>query len=89
MAKHLLITGLVQGVGYRESMCREATRLGISGWVRNRIDGSVEAVIDGDKTAVAAMLAWTYRGPAAARVTEVMISESDEQCSGFIKRPTI
>jgi acylphosphatase len=88
MTRHLLITGLVQGVAYRESMCREAARLGISGWVRNRLDGSVEAVVDGDEAAIAAMLAWTRRGPPAAQVANVAVSECDEHCVGFIRRPT-
>ncbi len=88
MARHLLITGLVQGVAYRESMCREAARLGISGWVRNRLDGSVEAVIDGEDAAIAAMLNWARRGPPAARVADVAVSECDERCVNFIRRPT-
>ena len=88
MARHLFITGLVQGVGYRESMCREAVRLGINGWVRNRLDGSVEAVIDGDEAAITAMLNWTRRGPPAARVADIAVSECDEHCVGFIRRPT-
>jgi len=88
VAKRLAITGLVQGVGFRESMCREAARLNVRGWVRNRLDGSVEAVIDGDRQAVEAMLAWARRGPSAARVTHVAVSDCDEPCGAFARRPT-
>ena len=70
-ALHLRIFGGVQGVGFRESMRQQAQRLGITGWVRNCMDGTVEAVISGDEAAVAAMLDWCRRGPALARVDEV------------------
>ena len=75
MATHLIISGRVQGVNYRESMCREAQRLGVTGWVRNRRDGSVEAVVEGAPSDVQAMLEWAHRGPPSARVTDVMVSE--------------
>lgn len=71
IALHLRIRGRVQGVGYRASMSREARRLGLSGWVRNRLDGSVEAAAVGDDDAVAALVEWAHRGPPSARVTEV------------------
>jgi len=58
VAKHLKISGRVQGVGFRYSMSEEAERLGVTGWVRNRRDGTVEAVIDGTPDAVEAVLAW-------------------------------
>lgn len=70
-AKHLLISGRVQGVGFRFAMCEAAAACGVRGWVRNRFDGRVEAVVDGHAHAVAAMLAWAQRGPRAARVDHV------------------
>jgi acylphosphatase len=70
-ALHLLISGRVQGVGFRWSMCAEALAHGARGWVRNRSDGRVEAVVDGAPEAVAAMLRWAQQGPRAARVDRV------------------
>ena len=86
MAKHLLISGRVQGVGFRESMTREAKRLGVSGWVRNLRDGRVEAVADGP--AAEALIAWARSGPPAAEVTELRIAEVNGQLTGFIRLPT-
>lgn len=68
---HVLISGRVQGVGFRWSMCEAALEHGARGWVRNRRDGRVEAVLDGDEPTVAAMLRWAQRGPRAARVDQV------------------
>jgi len=67
----LRIFGRVQGVGFREAMCREADRLGVTGWVRNRRDGSVEALVRADAAAVEALVDWARRGPPAARVERV------------------
>lgn len=64
----LRVRGVVQGVGYRASLRREARRLGLQGWVRNRADGSVEAHVQGSHAQVSALLAWAGRGPPAARV---------------------
>jgi acylphosphatase len=88
MAKHLVITGLVQGVGFRDAMCREAERLGVTGWVRNRRDGAVEAVVDGSSDAVDAIVAWSRRGPRAARVTGVEMIDTAGGFTGFEWRPT-
>ena len=83
MPKHLTIHGLVQGVGFRESMRWEANRLGINGWVRNRRNGSVEAIVDGDPDSVAAIIAWAHRGPSSARVNEVVVTETAGSFSSF------
>ena len=88
MAKHLKISGRVQGVGFRYSMSEEAERLAVTGWVRNRRDGTVEAVIDGAPEAVEAVLAWARRGPRGAQVTEVEVSEIPEGFERFELRPT-
>ena len=71
IAKRLIVRGRVQGVGFRESMVDAASALGIVGWVRNRQDGAVEALVQGDADAVEGILAWCRRGPPAARVTSV------------------
>lgn len=73
-ALHLLITGRVQGVGYRDSMRIEALRAGCAGWVRNRKDGSVEAVVEGESEAVDRVVEWARRGPPVARVDGVTVS---------------
>jgi acylphosphatase len=70
-ALHLMISGRVQGVGFRWSMCAAAQDHGARGWVRNRRDGRVEAVVDGDAASVAAMLHWSRHGPRSARVDDV------------------
>ena len=70
-ATRLLVTGRVQGVGYREWTRREASARGLAGWVRNRGDGSVEALVAGEPQAVDALVAAMARGPFFARVTAV------------------
>jgi acylphosphatase len=90
MALKLRITGLVQGVGYRETMRREAALLGIRGWVRNCRDGSVEALIEGPPDAVRSLIDWAWRGPRAARVAGVRTVgvEPDETLERFEIRPS-
>lgn len=91
MAKHLRIAGLVQGVGYRASFEAQARALQLSGWVRNRIDGSVEAVVRGDAGAVEKIVAWARRGPSAAQVREVSVTEVEDalvQAGKFAVLPT-
>ena len=78
MAKHLNITGIVQGVGYRASFEQQARALGLSGWVRNRRDGSVEALVRGDEEALRKIVDWARRGPPAARVRDVSAVDVDD-----------
>jgi acylphosphatase len=91
VVRHLSISGRVQGVGYRATLQHEALRLGLRGWVRNRLDGSVEAVVAGHMTAVETLIAWSQRGPAAARVLAVQVSPlaDDPAFDGFEQRPTV
>ncbi|HEV7268672.1 MAG TPA: acylphosphatase [Falsiroseomonas sp.] len=70
-ARLLRIEGRVQGVGYRDWMIREASRLGLHGWVRNRPDGSVQALVDGEEGAVRMLLTACRRGPSLARVDRI------------------
>ena len=70
-SRQIRVSGRVQGVGYRYALRDEARRLGVKGWVRNRADGSVEALLQGTDEAVAAVVSWAHRGPRAARVDAV------------------
>lgn len=70
---------MVQGVGFRYSARAEAERLGITGWIRNRADGAVEAEVGGDAEPVQRMLDWLAHGPRGAAVTAVDVSEPSEQ----------
>lgn len=88
ITRNLRITGHVQGVGFRMSMVRKAQELGVTGWARNRRDGSVEAVVQGAPAAVEAMVAWARRGPPGAMVHDVTISEIAGTFAGFDTRPT-
>lgn len=78
----LCITGLVQGVGYRAFVDAEARRLGLEGWVRNRADRSVEAVIAGSAEAVGEMILACRRGPPGSHVDEIAISEAQTAALG-------
>ena len=88
VTRRLVITGLVQGVWYRESMRQTAESLGVTGWVRNRRDGSVEAVVQGQAAQVEAIIAWSRQGPPQARVKDVAVFEETGDFSDFVKRPT-
>ena len=79
VTRHLRIFGRVQGVWYRESMRQEAEHLLIKGWVRNRLDGSVEAVVQGEAAAVDQIVCWCRRGPAQAQVTHIDVEETPPQ----------
>lgn len=69
---HAIITGVVQGVGYRHATVRRAHLLGVTGWVQNMEDGTVQAMVQGTPDQVDHMLEWLHRGPPAARVKEVI-----------------
>lgn len=68
---HVYITGRVQGVNYRYSTVQQATKLGLTGWVKNLYDGRVEALFEGEEELVSQMLSWCYQGPPMAYVTNV------------------
>lgn len=90
ITRRLRITGRVQGVGFRYAMQDEAARLGVNGWVRNRSDGSVEALLQGEADALEALTAWARRGPPGARVGAVQITGGEEDPhSAFQLRPTV
>jgi acylphosphatase len=85
----LRITGRVQGVGYRLWMTRTAASLGLRGWVRNRTDGSVEALVTGTPETVAALIEAARNGPIGARATDVTVTpDKDDGSVGFVARPT-
>ncbi len=87
-ARLVVISGRVQGMGYRDWMVREATRLGVEGWVRNRADGTVEALVAGDVAAVQALLSACRRGPPLARVSEIREEFADPPVEpGFRRLP--
>ena len=71
----VVVRGYVQGVWFRDSCRREALARGVSGWVRNRMDGTVEAVFEGPEAAVAQCVAWCRLGPPRSEVTGVDVSE--------------
>jgi acylphosphatase len=72
---HLIIKGRVQGVGYRATTSRRASQLNVKGWVKNLPDGSVEAILEGDETAVNKLIKWCSRGPTKARVRDVQVEK--------------
>jgi len=75
LIRHLIARGRVQGVGYRAFVADEAVRHGIAGWVRNRRDGTVEAVLSGPSDAVEAVIAACRRGPWGAAVDKVDVRD--------------
>jgi acylphosphatase len=88
-AVHVAITGLVQAVGYRAWVEREAQSRGVSGWVRNRRDGSVEALVSGPPASVDGFVEWARKGPSGARVDRVDVAADEIQGPGpFSVRPT-
>ena len=75
--RHVTIGGRVQGVGYRYWVEQQARALGLQGWVRNRRDGTVEALLQGTGPAVEAVIAWARRGPPGARVESLADSAAE------------
>ena len=90
VTRQIHVKGRVQGVGYRAAFQHQARTLGITGWVRNRSDGSVEALLQGSSSAVEAAVAWARCGPAGAHVTDVVTSNADHEpvYARFELRPT-
>ncbi|NJP10778.1 MAG: acylphosphatase [Leptolyngbyaceae cyanobacterium RU_5_1] len=81
---HVLISGRVQGVGYRFSTQDVASVYGLAGWVRNLPDGSVEAVFEGDRASIEAIVRWCHKGPPSAVVEKVTVQyEQLEGLNGF------
>lgn len=89
VVRRLAISGHVQGVGYRHAMRETAVRLNLTGWVRNRRDDSVEAMVCGPAAAVAAMIAWAWQGPSSAVVSAVSVSDGSGQYEHFEMQPTL
>jgi acylphosphatase len=85
-ARRVVISGRVQGVGYRDWMLHEAVRLGVQGWVRNRPDGTVEALVAGEEAAVQALLSACRRGPLLARVVDIAEEFADPPAEPGFRR---
>lgn len=86
--RRLVISGIVQGVGFRYALLAQARLLGVTGWVRNRRDGRVEAMIAGDAAQIEAMLAWSRIGPAGSSVDELVVEPAIGDFRDFELRPT-
>jgi acylphosphatase len=89
--RRLVITGKVQNVFYRDWFVEQANALGLDGWVRNRADGSVEAVIAGASEMVEKAIERAHQGSPPSRVTDVRVSDDApaERLEGFVRRPTL
>ena len=85
----LRIEGRVQGVGFRSSMSQAAQKRGVSGWVRNRKDGTVEALVSGSEVAVLGLIAWAQKGPPGARVDRVTTNIDLPGGGTFEQLPTV
>jgi acylphosphatase len=87
---NIRIEGDVQGIGFRDFAIREATARKLKGWVRNRTDGSVEAVASGPRTVVESFITACVKGPRGARVTAFNLMPTEAPDSlGFMRRPTV
>jgi acylphosphatase len=89
VTRRLVITGRVQGVGFRFAFADEARTRRLGGWVRNRRDGSVEAMVSGSAKDVEAIIGWARHGPPAARVTGVSVDTAVGEFAGFELAPTL
>lgn len=89
VAKHLTITGKVQGVFYRNWTVKTAQALGLAGWVRNRLNGDVEALVQGVQADIERFVVLAWSGPPAARIEDVRDEPADvSDLNGFEQRPT-
>lgn len=88
ITRFIQVYGRVQGVFFRESMRQKAVELGVTGWVRNRRDGAVEAVVQGAPQDVERIIAWVRRGPPAARVERVETTDAEGNFAGFERLPS-
>lgn len=89
VARHLMILGRVQGVFYRNWTVEAASKLGLAGWVRNRMDGSVEALVEGPEESVEQFISLARNGPPAARVARIDARDAaPEGLTSFQKRPS-
>lgn len=87
MRRRVILQGRVQGVCFRETALRLAERNGVAGWIRNNLDGTVEAVFEGDPAAVERLVEFCRLGPPEARVDRVEVSEEPQEgLTGFTVR---
>ncbi|TMH67970.1 MAG: acylphosphatase [Betaproteobacteria bacterium] len=91
IARRIVIRGQVQGVGFRFALVDAARESGVAGWVRNRFDGTVEALVQGESRATERMIEWCRRGPPGARVIDVDVTDVpvDPLLTDFAQRPTL
>jgi len=90
IARRIVVRGRVQGVGFRQATLEAAASCAVAGWVRNRVDGTVEVFAQGDAREVARLVEWCRIGPRAARVTGIDIADGrvDVEIAGFRLLPT-
>jgi len=82
----VVVSGKVQGVGFRQATVRKALRLSVDGWVRNQDDGSVSVLLCGESEAVESMVSWLRQGPDSAQVKEVAVSACAwQEIAGFVQ----
>ncbi|MDK2126175.1 acylphosphatase [Parachitinimonas caeni] len=89
-ARRLIVIGRVQGVGYRNAFEMTARRYGLAGWVRNRLDGTVEAWVEGETNSVASIIDWAAKGPPAARVDDIEVLRVEPAgLQTFVRKETV